>query len=150
MHPAFCHCRANPADIACRRRLCNGGYSLGRQTFSPLSQPQRSVVVAVIPVGMMQVAVHQVIDVITVGYGRMAAARTMNVIFVVALADVMNAPGGIGIRDRYDVLVVVTFMGAMQVPFVQVSHMVPVFYGYVTTVRTVFMGVVLVDGVGHG
>ena len=108
------------------------------------------MVVAVIPVRMVQVPVDQVIDVIAVWYGRMPAARAMYVIFVVALADVMNAPGGIGIRDRYDVLVVVTFMGAMQVPFVQVSHMVPVFYGYVTTVRTVFMGVVLVDGVGHG
>ena len=46
-------------------------------------------------------------------------------------------------------LVVVVFMGAVEMPVVQVSHMVPVLNGYVTAVRAVFMGVVLVDGVGH-
>ncbi len=98
----------------------------------------------------MQVSVDQVIDVITMGYGRMPTARAMNVIFVVAFADVMNAPGGIGVRDRYNMLVVVAFVAAVQMPIVQVSHMVTVFYGYMTTVRTVLVGVVFVDGVGHG
>ncbi len=99
--------------------------------------------------GVMQVPVYQVIDVITVGYGRMPTVRPMNVIFVVALADVVNAPGGVGVRDRYNMLVVVAFMGAVQMPVVQISHMVPVFYGDVATVRTVLTGVLFMDGVGH-
>ena len=107
------------------------------------------MVVAVIPVGMMQVPVYQVIDVIAVRHGRMATVRAMNVILVVALAFVTNAPGGIGVGNRYDMLVVVAFMSAVQMPVVQVSHMVTVFYGDVTTIGTVLMGVVLVDRVGH-
>ena len=108
------------------------------------------MVVAVIPVRMMQVPVHEVIDVIPVGYGRMPTVRAMNVVFVVALADVMNAPRRVDVRDRYNMLVVVAFMDAVQMPVVQVSHMVSVSYGYVTTVRTMLVGVVFVDGVGHG
>ncbi len=80
----------------------------------------------------------------------MSTVRAVNVVFIVALANVMNAPGGVGVRDRDDMLVVVAFLGAVQMPVVQVSHMVLVFYRYVTTVRTVFMGVVFMDGVGHG
>ena len=87
---------------------------------------QWAVVVTVIPVRMMQVPIHQVIDVITVRYSRMLTVRAVNVVFVMALAVVCDASVGVGVRDRYDVLVVVAFMGAVQVPVVQVSHMVPV------------------------
>ena len=107
------------------------------------------MVVAVVAVGMVQVPVHQVINMITMRYGRMPAIRSVNVVFVVTLAYVVNAPGGVFVRDRYDMLVIVVLMGAVQVPVVQVSHMVTVFHGDVTAARTVFMVVVLVDGVGH-
>lgn len=103
-----------------------------------------------IPMGMVQVPVDQVIDVITVGYGWMPAARAMNVILVVSLTFVVNAPRGIGIRDRNYMLVVVILMGAVQVPVVQVSHVVPVPHGDVTAVRAVLVGVILMDSVGHG
>ena len=108
------------------------------------------MVVAVIPVGMMQVPFHQVIDVIPVRYGRMPAVRAMNVVVVVALAVVHDASVGVGVRDRYDMLVVMAFMGAVQVPVVQVPYMVPVSNGYVTAVRAVLVGVVFVDDVRHG
>ena len=110
---------------------------------------QRAVVVTVIPVGMMQVPFHQVIDVIAVGHGRMTTVRAVNVIFVVALAVVSDASVGVGVRDRDDMFVVVVFMGAVQVPVVQISDVVPVLDGYVTAVRAVLVVVVFVDGVGH-
>ncbi len=108
------------------------------------------MVVAVIPMGMMQVPIDQVIDVIAVGYGRMPTPRAVNVVFIMALADVMNAPGRVGVRDRYHVFVIVAFMGAVKMSVVQVSDMIPVYHGDVTTVRTVLMGVVFVYCVGHG
>ncbi len=121
------------------------GTTLGRSS----GQGQRAVVVAVIPVGMMQVPFHQVIDVITVRYGRMSTVRAVNVVFVMTLAVVDDAPVRVDVRNRYDMLVVVIFMGAVQVPVVQVSNMVPVLNGHVTAVRAVLVGVVFVDGVGH-
>jgi hypothetical protein len=55
------------------------------------------VVVTVIPVGMMQVPVHQVIDMITMRHYRMPTVRAVNVIFVVAFAVVGDAPVGVGV-----------------------------------------------------
>ncbi len=118
--------------------------------FRPSGEAQRSVVVAVIPMGMMQVPVDQVIDMITVRHGGMPTARAVYVVFVVALAFVMNAPRGVGVRDPYDMLVVVAFMGTVQMPVMQVPNMIPMFHGDVTTVRAMLMGVVFVDGMGHG
>ncbi len=121
------------------------GTTLGRSS----GQAQRAVVIAVIPVRMMQVPVYQVIDVIIVRNSRMAAVGAMNVVLVVALAVVGDAPVRVGVRDRYYMLLVVVFMGAVQVPVVQVPHMVLVLYGNVTAVRAVFMSVILVDFVSH-
>ncbi len=45
--------------------------------------------------------------------------------------------------------VVVAFMGAVQVPVVQVPDMVLVLNGYVSAARAVLVVVVFVDGVGH-
>jgi len=58
---------------------------------------QRSVVVTVIPVGMVQVPVHQVVDVITVRYRRMPTVRTVNMIFIVAFAVMGDAPVRVGL-----------------------------------------------------
>ncbi len=103
-----------------------------------------------IPMRVMQVAIDQVIDVVAVRYSRMPAIRAVDVVFVVALAFVMNAPGGVDVRNGDDVLVVMVFMGTVQVPVVQVPHMVPVPDGYVTAVRAVFVRVIVVDSVSHG
>lgn len=102
-----------------------------------------------IPVRMMQVPIDQVINVIAVRYGRMPAVRTMNVVCVMPLAVVGDATVGVRVRDRNDMLVVMVLMGAVEMPVMQVSHMVAVINGYVTTVGAVLMVVVLVDGVGH-
>ena len=108
-----------------------------------------AVVVTVLAVRVMQVSVHQVIDVITVRYRRMPTVRAVDVICVVALAVVSHAAVGVGARDLDGVFVVVVFMGAVKVPVVQVPHMVSVLDGNVATVRAVLVRVVLVDIVCH-
>ena len=105
--------------------------------------------VAVIPVGMVQMPVHQVINMITVRNSRMPAVRAMNVVMVVTLAIMAHATVRVGVRDRNGMLVVVVLMGAVKMPVMQVSDMVTVLNGDVTTVRPVGMVVVFVDGVGH-
>lgn len=110
---------------------------------------QRAVVVTVLAVGVMQVTVHQVVDMITVRHRRMPAVRAVYMIRVVAFALVCDTSVGVGLRDRDDVLVVVVFVGAMKMPVVQVAHMVLVLDGEVTAVRAMRVGVVLVDFVGH-
>jgi hypothetical protein len=107
------------------------------------------VVVTVLAVGVMQVTVHQVVDMITVRHRRMPAVRAMDMIRVVAVAFMFDASVGVGLRDRDDVLVVVVFMGAMKVPVVQIAHMVLVPDGDVTAVRAMRVGVIFVDLVGH-
>ena len=102
---------------------------------------QWPVIVAMPIVGMMQVPIHQVIDVIAVGHGRVPAARAVHVIRVMPLAVVRCALGGIGIRDLDDVLVVVVVVGAVEVPVVQVAHVVAVLYGHVAAVRDRARGV---------
>ena len=99
--------------------------------------------------GMVKVPSHEVIDVIAVRHSRMSAVRSVNVYCVVAIAVVSDAPVRICARDLDDMLVVVVFMGAMKVPVVKVSHMVPVPNRYVTAARAMIVFVVFVDGVGH-
>ena len=106
--------------------------------------------VTVVAVRMMQVPIHQIIDVIAVRHCRMPTVRAMDVVCVVAFAFVRDAPVRVGVRDLDDVLVVVVVMGAVKVPVVQVPHMVPMLYSNVTAVRPVLMVVVFVNLVGHG
>lgn len=107
------------------------------------------MVVTVIAVGMMQVPIHQVIDVITVRYCWMPTVRAMGMVSVVALAVVSDATLRVGARDLDDVLVVMAFVSAVKVSVVQVSHVVSVLDGDVAAVRAVFMVVVFVDFVSH-
>ena len=107
------------------------------------------MVVTVLAVGVMQVSVHQVIDVTIVGYRWMPAVWAVNVVCVVALAVVGRAGGGVSVRGGDIVLVVVAVMRAVKVTVVQVAYMVSVLDSDVAAVRAVLMGVVLVDGVVH-
>ncbi len=102
-----------------------------------------------IAVRMMQVPIHQVIDVIAVRHCRMSAVRAVDVIRVMALAVVRDASVRVGIRDLYDVLVVMILMGAVEVPVVQIPDMIAMLDGHVAAVRPMLMGVILVDFVGH-
>ena len=162
-HGADAPCKATAANIESRqpgppvgRGWRRAGGIRALNAIRPIEGPcersgrvQRAVVVAMIPMRMMQVPIHQVVDVIAVRYRGMAAARAMRVVGVVTFAVVGNAAVGVCARDLDDVLVVVVLMGAMQMPVMQVAHMVPVLDGDVAAVRAVGMVVIFVDFVAH-
>lgn len=105
-----------------------------------------AVVVAVAGVRMVQVAVDEVVHVVTVGHGVVAAARTMHVVAAVAGAGVLRRAGGrvVGVH-REDVLVDVAVVRMVQVAVVQVVDVAVVLDGAMAAVRAVLMGVVGVD-----
>ena len=77
---------------------------------------ERAVIVAVAAMRMMQVAGDQVVDVVTMRHGFMAAARTVLVARLVAAAGVVRrASVGIGGTHLDRVLVEVIAMRVMQV-----------------------------------
>ena len=107
------------------------------------------MIVAMIAVRMVQMPVHKVIDVITVWYRRMSTVRSVYVTGVVAFAVVRDATVGIDVGHGDAVFIVVIFMGAVQVPVVQVTDVVTVLHGDVTAAGAVRVVVVLVDFVRH-
>lgn len=79
------------------------------------------MIVAVIPVGVMEMAVHQMIHVIAVRQRLVAAARTVGVVLTVGLAGVSRrAVGRIRAAYRELVLVHVACMGMVEVAVVEV------------------------------
>ena len=107
------------------------------------------MVVAVVTVRVMQMAINQVVDMVTVRYRGVAATRAVNVIRIMAFTSMCCASVGVQIGYLNAVLVIVAVMGAVQVPVVQIAHMVVVLDGDVATVGAVFMRVILVDIVRH-
>lgn len=62
------------------------------------------MIVAVVSVGMMEVTIDEVVDVIAMGNGFMAAARTVDVtVFVTGLVIVVLATVGVGLGNGNDV-----------------------------------------------
>ena len=113
----------------------------------------RSVVVAVLGVRVMQVIADDVVDVVAVGNPLVAAAGAVPVRSVVAAALVIcGAAGRVGVADVEDVLVDVVTMWVVQVPVVHVVDVTVVLYRRMAAVGTVLVGVVRVDrvlGVAH-
>ena len=104
------------------------------------------MVVAVRPVRMVQVAVHEVVDVITVGHGFVAAVRPMDVVGGVRAAGVgRRAVGRVGDRHGEHVLVDVRLVRVMQVPVVQVVRVTVVQDGSMAAVGAVGVRMVGVD-----
>ena len=103
------------------------------------------MVVAVAVVGMVQVTVDEVVDMVAVGNRRMSTVRAVDVACVVPLALVGCAPVGIVARDLDDVFVVVIFMSAVEMPVVEVPHVISVFHGNMATVWPMRVIVILVD-----
>jgi len=121
-------------------------YTPGIWTF--LCQLHLAVVVAVVAVREVQVAGHQVIRVVAVRHGFVAAARSMLVAFLVAAAVVSGrATGGIGVADREAVFLHAFTPRMVQVALVQVIHMAIMLDARVSAVGSVLM---LVSGVGAG
>ena len=98
---------------------------------------------------VMQSTVHKVIDVITMRYGFVSAARTMR----------MRAPGfgraahGVGIAKLDNMFVDMIFMHVMQMTIVQIIDMVVMAHSRVSAVGTMLMRVIRMmpfGASGHG
>jgi hypothetical protein len=96
------------------------------------------------------VAVDKIIDVVTMGNGRMTAVRAMDVSGVVSRALMSRGTVG-GVRRRhFDLaLIVVSIVGLMQVAVVQIVDVVAMGDGDVSTVGAVLMIVLGVSLAGH-
>lgn len=100
------------------------------------------MVVAVIPVPMMQVVLHQVVDVIPVRNLRMPAVGTVDMVFAVLAALVLwGTAGRVRRTDREHVLVHMVAVNVVQVPVVQIVAMVPMLHGHVPAVQPVLVAV---------
>ena len=103
------------------------------------------MVVAVVPVGMMQVAVDQVIDVIAMRNGLVPAIDTMLVIGVVSVAVVpVGTVGWVGGSYFQGVLVDTAVVGRVQMPIVQEVDVVVMLYCGMAAVFAVLVRVVRV------
>ena len=83
------------------------------------------MVVAVPLVRVMQVSVHEVVDVVSVRYRLVPTARTVHVGRVVAPARVIGGAGrGMGFVHLDPMLVEVAVVRMVEVPVVQIVHVV--------------------------
>jgi len=111
------------------------------------------VIVAVAVVDMVQAAVYQVVDVVAVGHGFMAAIRAVNVVGGVAGTLAMGALVGIGGADVDDVLIHVIAMHVVQVAVMEIVDVPVMLDGGVTAIRPMLVaviGVMLVGAGAHG
>lgn len=109
------------------------------------------MVVAVAAVGMVQVAAHEVVHVVAVRHGLVAAAGPVDVALIVAAAGV-GRRAGVGIRgaDGEAVLVHMPAVDVVKVAVVQKVHMAVVADGGVAAAGAVLVGVVGVgDAIAH-
>ena len=107
--------------------------------------------VAVTVVGMVEMAVDEIANMIAVGDRFVAATRAVDVVGVVAVAVVsVGAFGGVVVADGQGVLVVVVVVGMVEVAVVQVVDVVVVADRRMTAVRSVLMVVLFVLFTAHG
>jgi hypothetical protein len=104
--------------------------------------------------GMMQVALDQVIDMVAVRHGLMAAARTVFVASLMAAA-IMVRGAGVGIVGGHvdHMLVEMVAVRVMQVAVVEIVHVIAVPDRGVAATWSVLVRVVVMDlvlAVGHG
>lgn len=96
---------------------------------------------------MMQMAIDEIIDMVAVGYRGMSASRTMDVVYVVTLADM--APGTsrrIGVGDVQCMLLDDTVGGLMmQVAIVQIIDVITMLNRGVPAIGTMDMVVMFVS-----
>jgi hypothetical protein len=108
------------------------------------------VIVAVVAMRVMEVAVHQVIDMIAVRHRRMAAIGTVLMILIVAAAGMLRRAGvRVLRRDGESVLLDLVPLHVVQVAVMQVINVVLVDNAGMTAIRAVLMGMSFVM-VCHG
>jgi len=105
------------------------------------------VVVAVVAVRVMEVTSHEIVDMVAVGHGLVAATRPVNVTLVVSGALMMGCAAiGVGCRYFDYVFIDVTFVHVMQMPIVQVVDVAGVLDRGVPAIGPMNMGMVFVLG----
>ena len=105
----------------------------------------RAMIVAVVAVRMVQVAVHEVINVVSVRHGFVAAARTMLVPLLMLAASVIgSAVRGIRAGDRQLVLLDAALGPVVQMAVVEVIDVALVLDGGVAAIQAVVVRVSLV------
>lgn len=111
--------------------------------------PHRTVVIAMVAMGVVQVAADQVVGVIAVRHRLMATDGTVNMVGRVPIAGVIGrASVGIGGIGRQTMLIGVVAVGVVQVAIVEIVHMVGVGDGGVATTGTMGVLVVRVGAAG--
>ena len=111
------------------------------------------MIVAMAVVDMVQAAIHQVVDVVAMGHGFMAAVRAVDMVGCMAGTLAMGALVGVGGADFDDVLVHVIAMHVVQVAVVEIVDVAVVLDGGVSAIRPMLVavvGVMLVAAGGHG
>lgn len=109
------------------------------------------VIVAMIPVRVMQVPINQVINMVAVGHWLMSAPRAMNVFRVMSGTTVVRgADIRVGVRQLKGVLIHVIPMRMVQMAIVQVINVTVMLDCRMTAVRAVFMRMFLVNVAAHG
>ncbi len=93
-------------------------------------------------VDVMQATIHQVVDVVAVGNGLVAAVRTMDMIGRMATALTMSAVIGIDGTDLQHMLIHVIAMHMVQMAIVEIVDMAVMLDSGVAAVRTVLMAVI--------
>jgi hypothetical protein len=115
---------------------------------------ERAVIVAMTAMRMMQVAIDQVVDMVAMRHGGVAAAGTVLVALLMTAAVVVRRAGiRIGSAHLDHVLVDMVFVRVMQVAVVKIVHVIAVPDSCVAAARTVLVRMVVMDlmlVVGHG
>ena len=110
---------------------------------------KRPVVVAVIVVRMMQSAIHQIIHVVAMWNGGMAAVRTVDVLPVMAFGA-KRAFVRIAVADRDNVLIYVIAVRMMQMAVLEIIHMPAMHDGDMPAALAVDMGMLRMSSAGMG
>lgn len=103
------------------------------------------MIVAMITMRMMQAAVHQVVCVIPMRDGFVAAAWTMDVLGIMTRAAA-RAGVRVGGTDLDHMLVDVILVGMMQVTVMQVIDVIAMLDCGMAAIRSVLVGMVVMDG----
>jgi hypothetical protein len=107
------------------------------------------MIIAMTIMGMMQMPVHQIVDMITVRNCVMSAPGTMDVILLVAVALVpIGTLVRMGGAYREDVLINMAFVRMMQVSIVQIVEVSFMHDCPMSAIRAMFMGMVVVNIAG--
>lgn len=103
------------------------------------------MIVTVIPVGEVQVSVHQIAGVVAVRHRLVTASGTVHVTLLVSGALMIGgALGGIGLIDFQAVLLDLSVLGVVQAAIVQIIDVAVMLDGSVSTIGTVSVVVMTV------